>query len=67
MDLYGCVLWDFTSNQVLKFFICWRKCIRKLLDVSSMTHTEHLPLIVEDLPIEAQLAHRLVKFINSII
>ena len=32
-----------------------------------MTHSEYLPLIVEDLPIEAQLAQNLVKFINSII
>ena len=30
MALYGCVLWDFTSNQMSKFFICRRKCIRKL-------------------------------------
>ena len=29
-----------------------------------MTHIEYLPLIGEDLPIEAQLAQRLVKFTN---
>ena len=67
MALYSCVLWDLTSNLMSKFFIYWRKCIRNLLDVSPMTHSEYLPLIVEDLPIEAQLPQILVKFINSMI
>ena len=32
MSCYGCVLWDFSSNDMQQFYITWRKCIRKLFN-----------------------------------
>ena len=45
-----------------KLFVCWRKCIRRLLSVPYNTHSVLLPIICSDLPIECQLHKRVIKF-----
>ena len=62
MPLYGCVLWDYSSVYIEKLFVCWRKCIRRLLSVPYNTHSILLPIICSDLPIECQLHKRVMKF-----
>ena len=62
MPLYGCVLWDYSAVYIEKLFLCWRKCIRRLLSVPYNTHSVLLPIICSDLPIECQLHKRVIKF-----
>jgi hypothetical protein len=66
MSLYGSVLWDFTSQEINNVITQWRKCIRKLLNISNLTHCRYLPHIVEDFPIELQLFKRVLKFLVKI-
>ena len=67
MSLYGSVLCDLSSKQILCLYTTWRKCLRQLLKITHVAHCEYLPLIVEDIPIEGQLVKRFVKFDNSVI
>ena len=61
MDLYGCNFWNLAGFDAL-FFTLWRKCIRKLLYLSPMTHSRFLPLLCDDIPVELQLFRRFNKF-----
>ena len=67
MPLYGCILWDFWSKTMKRFCIQWRKCLRKLLNLSPLCHSKYLPLIVNDMPLDVQLYKRFIKFICNII
>jgi len=48
-----------------KFYVSWRKSIRKLLNISTRTHSNLLPLIIDCLPIEAQILNRIIRFVQS--
>ena len=63
MSLYGSVLWDFESNFISKFYVTWRKGIRKLLRLPFLTHCKYLPLICNDIPINIQLYRRFNNFL----
>ena len=67
MPLYGCVLWNYFSRDIQRFYTAWRKCIRRIIGVPYKTHCNLLHLIVEDLDISTQLLNRCSKFIKSII
>ena len=66
MDLYGCNFWNLAESDVLSFFTLWRKCIRKLLYLSPMTHSRFLPLLCDDIPVELQLFRRFNKFLWNV-
>ena len=67
MNLYGCVLWDYSSKDVNGFFIRWRKCLRRFLHLPMRTHNALLALICMDIPVEVQLHLRLLKFFINIL
>ena len=67
MCLYGCQLWDLSSNHFNKFCVQWRKCKRKLFNVPARTHNNLIPLICDDVPVEIQLELRFTKFLLSIL
>ena len=67
MSCYGSQLWDFSSNEVDKFFVAWRKAIRFLWKLPRKTHCSLLPLISCDPPIEFQLHRRFFKYIHKVI
>ena len=67
MDLYGCVLWNLSSNCMNKMYTMWRKCIRQLLGVPYRTHSKFLHRVVNDIPIESQVHKRFLKFFESIL
>ena len=67
MPLYGCVLWNFSDNYVERFFVTWRKCVRRLLDIPYNTHGKLLHMILNDSPVEAQLYNRFLNFFKSVI
>jgi hypothetical protein len=50
-----------------KLFVTWKKCIKKLLNLNVRTPSVYIPLIIDDMPFEHQLAKRFVKFYNNII
>lgn len=63
MPLYGSIFWDYSSKYISKFYVTWRKCIRKLLNIPNLTHSKLINLIVDDIPIEIQLYKRFMKFL----
>ena len=55
MPLYGCVLWDHSSQCMEKLYVTWRKCVRKILNVPYNAHSVLLSIICNDLNIDCQL------------
>ena len=66
MPLYGSVLWDYSLKGVDSFFVTWRKCIRRLLNIPYNTHSDLLHLICTDLPVDCLLHKRVYKFVVSL-
>ena len=62
-SFYGCPLWDVTCKQISRFYISWRKSVRKLFDLPYRTHCNLLPIIADCQPIEGQILCRTAKFI----
>ena len=65
MSVYGCVLWDFSCQYVEKFFIAWRKCVRRIIGVPNNTHCNLVYLLCNDLPVGAQLHLRFLNFFRK--
>jgi len=66
MPLYGSQLWDYTSTSIQRFYVTWRKCIRKLFNLPYTTHCHLLPAICDDIPVENQLYNRCINFISHL-
>ena len=45
MPLYGAQLWDYDSVECERFFIAWRKAVRKLLHIPARAHCNRLSSI----------------------
>jgi len=67
MSVYSSQLWDFSSTMCEKFFVAWRKCIRRLLSISPRTHSVLLHLICLDIQVDVQLHLQFLKFMTSCI
>ena len=65
MALYGCQLWNFDSSITEKVYIAWRKCCRRLLQVSNRTHSNLIHLLCADVDIDVQLHRRQLKFLQN--
>ena len=65
MPLYDCVLWDFCSKEFHQFCVAWRKALRKLLNISVITHNSLLHHVIGALPIDVQMYKRLLKFFDQ--
>ena len=66
MSVYGSALWNFEKVKVVeKFLIAWRKCVRRLLDLSYKTKRVLLPAIVNDIPPDVKLHKRFLKFFHA--
>ena len=66
MSVYGSVLWDISSNGENRFYVAWRKCVRKLFKLPYRTHSYLLPYICQDFNINDQIKKRISNFIMSI-
>ena len=62
LSLYGCQLFNFASKYISNLYICWRKCVRRLYQLSPRTHCDLLHLVCQDCTIEGQLHARFLKF-----
>ena len=67
MTLYGCPLWDMSSLYIHKFYILWRKAVRRIWKLPYNTHCVYLPKICNTLPIEIQLAKRFFGFMHQML
>ena len=65
MSLYGCLLWDLSSNSVNMINIAWRKCIRRLFGLPPRTHNALIHAICNDIPIDGQIHIRFLKFMKG--
>jgi len=65
LSVYGSQLWNCESNSCEKFYVAWRKCVRKLFRLPRRAHSYLLPYVCEDMPIDTQLDCRFGKFFNS--
>ncbi len=66
MPLYGSQLWNYNNSNVNTFYVSWRKAIRKLFNLPYRTHCNLLPYIIDDLPPNIQLYHRVISFVNGL-
>jgi len=67
MAMYGSQLWDFSAPQCERFYVAWRKAVRRLCNISPRTHCYLLPLIVGDDPVDVQLHRRFVNFFSQLL
>ena len=65
MSVYGSQLWNFESKHVKYFYTGWRKAIRRIYNVSNMTHCAILPYLCQDDNVDTQLHARFVKFVYN--
>jgi hypothetical protein len=64
-SFYGAPLWAFSSHY--KICTPWRKSLRKIWNVSPMTHCRIIALLSECKPLEMSLQQRFCKFVNGIL
>ena len=65
MSLYGCQLWDYSTESVLaSVFVTWRKCVRNTFSIPYNTHCNLVHLIAQDSSVRVKLQRHL-KFFNS--
>ena len=61
MPLYCAILWDFSGDMVNAFWVRWRKCRRRVLDLPNRTHNSLLHLMCDDITVTVQLQLRFEK------
>ena len=67
LDAYASQLWDYEDKRIEKYYVAWRKAMRKVWKLPNLTHCNLLPVITNCLPLNIILEKRLLKFIWSII
>ena len=66
MPLHSSQLCNYGKTYIDRFFVCWRKAIRKLLNFPySRTPNELLPYICDDVKQLIQVLRRVISFIKS--
>jgi len=63
---YGSPLWRLNSSAINRFYVTWRKCIRKVWGVSPRTHCRLLQHLYGSEGIECELLSRFLSFYHSI-
>ena len=68
MSIYGSQLWKFNRfSNVNKFYIAWRKTVRRMWKVNSCTHNVLINKINRCAPIDVILEKRCIKFLWSLL
>ena len=64
MNVYGSQLWCFNDHKSInRFYVAWRKTIRRIWHIDKRTHNSLLHTINNCLPIDLLLEKRCIKFI----
>ena len=53
-------------KSMKKFYVEWRKAVRRLLNLPYDTHSDYLHLIVSDNPVNIQIFKRFNKFMHKV-
>ena len=61
MNVYGSQIWAFNKTYLNKFYVAWRKAIRRIWKLPYRTHNNLLHLINLCLPIDVTLEKRCIK------
>ena len=67
LDAYASQLWDYEDKRIEKYYVAWRKAMRKVWKLPNLTHCNLLPVITNCLQLNIILEKGLLKFIRSII
>ena len=67
MNVYGSQIWTLKKNYLNKFYVAWRKAIRRIWKLPYRTHNNLLHLINLCLPIDVTLEKRSIKYIWNLI
>ena len=71
LDVYASQLWDYEDKRIEKYYVAWRKAMRKVMrkvwKLPNLTHCKLLPVITNCLPLNIILEKRLLKCNWSII
>ena len=67
LDAYASQLWDYEDIRIEKYYVAWRKPMRKVWKLPNLTHCNLLSVITNYLPFNIILEKRLLKIILSII
>ena len=62
---YGAPLWDLQSKSVGNISIAWRKALRQLWGLASLTHGDVVSLLSHSLSLLVNLNQRFMKFIHK--
>ena len=63
LDAYASHLWDYEDTRIERYYVAWRKAMRKVWKLPNLTHCNLLPVITNCLPLNIILEKRLLKFI----
>ena len=45
LDAYASQLWDYEDKRIEKYYVAWRKAMRKVWKLPNLTHCNLLPVI----------------------
>ena len=65
-SLYGSPLWRLSGDECRKICVGWRKAMRRLWRISSMTHGVILALLAESPPMEIRMRECFHRFANGL-
>ena len=63
MNVYGSQLWCLNNKSVERFYVAWRKTIRRIWLLDNRTHNALINLINGCLPVNLLLGKQCIKFI----
>ena len=66
MNVYGSQLWRLNNKSVERFYVAWRKSIRRIWRLDNRTHNALINLINGCLPVNLMLEKRCIKFICNL-
>ena len=61
---YGSILWPLHDRGFNDFCVTWNKGVRRMLNISNMTHTALLGQLINTCHISIQLVKRFCKFVD---
>ncbi len=61
-SFYGSPLWSLGDKYIDRLYCTWRKCIRRVWNVSHMTHCKYIPYLYGGPNIDVQLLDRFLSF-----
>ena len=67
MNIYGSQIWPYSKNCPSKFYISWRKAIRRLWKIPYRTHNKFIHIINNCMPIDITLEKRCIKYLWNMI